>query len=517
MALPQIQIGEGMLGEAMLASVEVVQALNQHWWCTVVCRDTLDQRVPVEDLLGQSVQVKTTDLEGVEHIHFDGTVHRVDLEYEIWGSYAATIIAVSDSYSMDVTAHKQYYSDQTLSSVASTIGGRHGLSISVSASSSKALNYVQYGETDFSFLHRLADDYGAWMRPCEGGLEIFDSFQSGSTLGWRAEYGLIRFRLSGERVNPSFSGSHYDHHVMQSNTFQQVSKTPQFYSAAERLTSAVQSASQKLPAGFETQRGRAMTLADYNDQLEAESERAMGSAVKGFGSSRDQTLKAGNTVTLDGELDAKGMYGLTRVDHRWTPQGYENSFLCTPWKTYRDPQPPVMRRWEGLVPARVVAHNDPKKMGRLRVRYFWQQEDETHWARFASPHAGPDRGFMFMPEVGDEVAVAFEDGDPERPVILGALWNGMQQAPRYDFRGGDVEVNDVKRIVTKAGNRIQISDTEGKETVVLATPNNAWICLTEKSDDTTRSLISLRCDGDIVLDATGRIHMKSKFFSREIG
>jgi uncharacterized protein involved in type VI secretion and phage assembly len=135
----------------------------------------------------------------------------------------------------------------------------------------------------------------------------------------------------------------------------------------------------------------------------------------------------------------------------------------TPWKTYRDPHPPVMRRWEGLVPARVVAHNDPKKMGRISVRFFWQQEDATHWARFTSPHAGPDRRFMFLPEVGDEVAVAFEDGDPERPVILGSLWNGVQQAPRYDFRGGDVESNDVKRLVTKAGNRIQISDAEGKK------------------------------------------------------
>ena len=67
MALPHIQIGDGTLGDALLSSVEVVQALNEHWWCTVVCRNTEDQRIPVENLLGQSVEVKTTDDGGVEH------------------------------------------------------------------------------------------------------------------------------------------------------------------------------------------------------------------------------------------------------------------------------------------------------------------------------------------------------------------------------------------------------------------------------------------------------------------
>ena len=73
--------------------------------------------------------------------------------------------------------------------------------------------------------------------------------------------------------------------------------------------------------------------------------------------------------------------------------------------------------------------NDPKQMGRLRVQFFWQEDGPAHWARMISPHAGPDRGFMMMPEVGDEVGVMFEDGDPERPVIVGSLWNAVQQAP----------------------------------------------------------------------------------------
>jgi uncharacterized protein involved in type VI secretion and phage assembly len=170
-----------------------------------------------------------------------------------------------------------------------------------------------------------------------------------------------------------------------------------------------------------------------------------------------------------------------------------------------------------VVPARVIDHNDPKGMGRLKVQFFWQDEGGTHWARTVSPHAGPGRGFMFMPEVGDEVAVVFEDGDPERPVILGSVWNGVQTAPRFATYGGNIAENNIKRIMTKSGNRLQIIDEPGKETIVLATPNNSSITLTEKHDDTGRTAMLMQSNGDIVLSApNGRVHIMSKYFSKDV-
>jgi type VI secretion system secreted protein VgrG len=519
MALPQIQIGDNLIGDAQLSSVEIVQELNQHWWCTVVCKQTEDQRIPVEDFLGKAVSIKITDEDGIEHVPFSGFVLKVDLEYEIWGSYTAQLLAVSSSYLMDVAPQKQYYAAQTLSSIGNAAAGRAGISFSLSGSSTKALNYVQYGETDFSFLNRIVDDYGCWMRPKEGGVEVFNSFQTGVSVQWRGEGGLLDLRLSGRLSPASMSGVHYDHHAMQSSSFEKVSTPPDYYDSAQRMTSAVQSASVALPAGFEPQRARAMTLDDFQDQLHAESQRSLGSAVTGRGHSRNQQLMAGNTIQIEGTLDAQGIYGLTRVVHHWTPQGYTNAFDCTPWKNYRNAQPPATHTWNGIVSARVVDHNDPKKMGRIKVQYIWQSDSSTHWARVTSPHAGPDRGFMFMPEIGDEVAVAFEDGDPERPVVLGALWNGVHTQPRDELRGGDIETNDVKRIVTKSGNRLQFSDKEGVETVVLATPNNNLIKMTEKSDQTGRTNITIESKtGDIILHApNGRVHIESKFYSKDVG
>lgn len=519
MALPYIKIGDDLIQDALLASVEIVQELNQHWWCTILCRQTSDKRVPVEDFLGKSIKVQTTDEAGAEHVHFSGFVLDVELTYEVWGSYTAQIVCVSNTYKLDLTARKEYYTAQSLEQIASTTAGRVGLSASVSGPSQKALNYVQYGETDFSFINRIVDDYGCWLRPSEQGLEIFNTFQSGSTVQFRGEDGLLDFKIKGTLAPATFSGSHYDHHAMSSNNFEKVGAAPQFYSSSERLVSAVQSQSASLmPAGFAPQRARVMTLSDYQNTLQKESQRSIGGSITAYGHSRNQQLEAGNTVELEGVLDAKGMYGVVKVVHKWETSGYTNSFVCTPWKNYRNPEPPPLRAWYGIVPARIIDHNDPKKMGRVKVQFFWQTTGSTHWARATSPHAGPDRGFMFMPEVGDEVAVIFEDGDPERPVILGSLWNGVQNAPRGEFFGSDIPENNVKRIITKAGNRMQMVDTPGKETVMFATPNHSSISLTEKSDGTGRTLITLQSDGDIVLSAPkGRVHIKSQFFSREVG
>ncbi len=107
----------------------------------------------------------------------------------------------------------------------------------------------------------------------------------------------------------------------------------------------------------------------------------------------------------------------------------------------------------------------------------WQDEAETTWARLITGHAGAGRGSLMLPEVGDEVAIAFEGGDPERPYIVGSLWNGVQQPPTQGFweggtNGGEFAGNNIKRLVTKSGHRITTVDTSGQETLTAATPKS---------------------------------------------
>ncbi|MGH9450169.1 MAG: phage baseplate assembly protein V [Terriglobia bacterium] len=536
-----LSIDGQLVTNVILKDICVTRELNHHGWCQISCRHTEDQRLPAlvgalvegatgdqaaitaEHWLGKRTQILAVDQGLVEHTLFEGFVLEVDLEYEIWGSFAVTLTAVTESFKMDQTPRHSYYTAKTLADVAQQVAANSGLDVKVNCAPRKALNYAQWGETDFQFLRRIVDDYGAWMRPTANGLEIYDAFQPGATLHWRATSGddsLRSFIVKGRLVTPSFNGAHYNFHEMQSQVYNQVSGDTQFFDSAGSMVDAVKLGSKdNMPPGYVHQRARAMTLDEFNQRLKKESVRSLGSSVNGYGESQDMEILPGNTVNIGGNLDAQGVYGVTHVTHHWDAQRYSNKFKCTPWKNYTEPQPPEMQSWLGVVPARVVEHNDPKKMGRIKVQYFWQEGGPAHWARMITPHAGASRGFMFMPEVGDEVAVAFEDGDLERPYILGCVWNGVDQAPRQEFWGDDVEPNDVKRIMTKSGNRIQLVDKPGKESIAMATPKYLKISMIENTDETSRSMITVHSEnGDIFLSApNGRIHLRGKYISREIG
>lgn len=120
----------------------------------------------------------------------------------------------------------------------------------------------------------------------------------------------------------------------------------------------------------------------------------------------------------------------------------------------------------GVVPAVVTNNKDPDGLGRVKVKYMWSgDENETYWARIALPMAGNGKGMFFIPEVDDEVLVAFEMGDLRFPYIIGVLWNGKDSPPEKDINikkikssnGHEIILNDksdVVQIKTSAGDEI---------------------------------------------------------------
>ncbi|MGO9086265.1 MAG: type VI secretion system Vgr family protein [Terriglobales bacterium] len=523
---------ETKLADAILLSVEVSQELNQHSWCKIVCRRS-DQnpgdRMSPEECLSTTLKISGYDQDGNEVVVFQGIIIDVELTYEMSGSYQAQLTAVTSSYFMDLTPCCKYYEQQDVVDIAKTLSKKTALisseDLQFQVSGAGKFNYMQWGETDWHFLNRIVDDNEAWMRPNGQGIAIYDSFQSGSKLEWREEHGLIVFKTKGTLAPETFDGAHYSAGDMQSQVYKNVKhdqQDPQFFQDTESSMTMLSSARDGLsimPSGYIYQRSRVGKLDTYEELLKKESRRSVGASVTATGESMNPKLQPGDTVEISGLPDSTGTYGLTKVVHRWTPTGYLNEFSCTPWAKYTNPEPPVARTWPGLVYARVVDNNDPAGGGRLKVQFVWQEENVTNWARMMTPHAGADRGFMFLPEVGDEVVVGFGDGDVEKPVILGCVWNGVDKPPRENFWGGDVAPNNVKRIVTKSGHRIQIVDTPGKESIVLATPKELKVSMIEKTDETGRSMITLHSEnGDIFLSApNGRVHVHGKFVSDEAG
>src|SRR5215212_313772 len=93
----------------------------------------------------------------------------------------------------------------------------------------------------------------------------------------------------------------------------------------------------------------------------------------------------------------------------------------------------------GIVIGLVIDLKDEENIGRVKVKYPHLEDQPSDWARLASPMAGNKRGTFFRPEVGDEVLVAFEHGEPRRPYIIGALWSKVDPPPPDD---GDTEKNN---------------------------------------------------------------------------
>lgn len=135
--------------------------------------------------------------------------------------------------------------------------------------------------------------------------------------------------------------------------------------------------------------------------------------------------------------------------------------------------------FHGVAPAIVTSLDDPDGQGRVQVELPWSLDPDAErylaWARMATLFAGKNRGSWFLPDKDDEVLVAFEQGDPRRPYILGGLWNGKDKPPEAEHSAK----NDKKVIRTRNGVKMTMDDTSGQEKFQLETPGGQKLHLTD--------------------------------------
>lgn len=136
----------------------------------------------------------------------------------------------------------------------------------------------------------------------------------------------------------------------------------------------------------------------------------------------------------------------------------------------------------GVVAALVTDNEDPERMGRVKLTFPWREDEgESYWARMATPMAGNDRGTYFLPEIGDEVLVAFENGDIHYPYVLGALWNGEDVPPANNADGK----NDVRTIRSRSGHEIVLNDSDSEGRIEITTNGGRSVVLDDSSGKET--------------------------------
>ena len=192
-------------------------------------------------------------------------------------------------------------------------------------------------------------------------------------------------------------------------------------------------------------------------------------------------------------------------------------------------------RFFGVAIAVVTNNKDPDKLARVKVKFPWlSEQEESGWARIASPMAGNGRGFYVLPEVNDEVLVAFEHGLIDHPYVLGALWNGKDKPPENNEDGK----NNRRIIKSRAGHIIRLDDTEnaekieivakgGKDTITIDAKANS-ITISSDKDLTIESkngALKLRgqtveivsTSGDIKVDSKAGLEMKAASALKQSG
>jgi phage protein D len=322
------------------------------------------------------------------------------------------------------------------SDLASQIAGNAGLSAQVDSTSTVYDHLFQDNQTDLAFLVGRAWRIGYECFADDGKLYFRKPPTSGTTQRLKWGEGLISFRATESLA-------------------EQVDEVQVKGWDAEKLDAIVGKAKKgKLypssTAGGEYGKassfGKGLMIvvdqpvvsqAEADIMAEARINELSGTFLEAEGVAyQEPAVRSGQFVEIEGVgRKFAGKYMVTQATHVYNNDaGLRVTFMARGTRTglvaEQVNRRPPLQRWTGVVAATVTNTDDPNDWGRVKVQYPWLTDsDESWWARLVSVGAGPEAGLFAVPEVGDEVAVAFEHGDFNRPFVLGGMWNGKHKIP----------------------------------------------------------------------------------------
>jgi uncharacterized protein involved in type VI secretion and phage assembly len=361
------------------------------------------------------------------------------------------------------------YLQMTYSDVVRKVASANGLAVTTDSSGLK-LDYLLQVDSDLGLITELARRAGFdwWV---EGQTLNFKKPAAGTVVNLKLHEDLRSFSVRASGQHPdSFTVDGWD-----SQKQAQVTSTATTSSAAVKASSALATAVASPSGAF----GNAIVLTagvaagtqDEADQLsKALAQRAAACAVTARGVAEGTShIKPGGSVKVEEAGPLSGQYPVTKVEHLYSGgTAYITRF------TAGDRRPTSLvdvfgsangngrngasaaTSHAGLVVGQVTNINDPNKTGRVKVRYpGLSEKDESAWARLLSVGGGKARGNVWIPEVGDEVLVGFESGDPRQPVVLGGLFGDKSSIPAWAVQDGKVSA---RGMTSRLGHVVNLSD-----------------------------------------------------------
>lgn len=326
---------------------------------------------------------------------------------------------------------------------------------------------VQYKESDFDFMCRLAKRYGEWLY-YDGEEVKFGGYDNTShPLIFGEDLSEFSFVM---KVRPQ-DHTYMAYDALEAKTHDS-SNSDHKQNVSNPYISSITQASSKLFAKKPTSLYNHSLLETGKTELDAvlklKAQHALNILV--FSGKSDEPKVAigsvievtGKNMQVAGQTDTYGSYIITSITHSINNSGeYTNSFESVPIDIkvpiyFDEDATPICEEQY----ATVKENNDPKGLGRVRVQFPWQSKNNllTPWISLTTLHAGSEKGIYFIPELEEEVLVGFEGKNAEKPFVMGSRYNGNEKTPRKD--------PEQKIIQTKSGCTIILNDTEGSITII---------------------------------------------------
>jgi len=526
-------------GESLktFSSLSLQQNIFGHHSLELVCRrDTFEKEGNFildksDKVLGCEIILKISTEEDDKN-EFTGIITEVSAS-KTEGPFGGNIVisAQSTDILLDDGEHCRSFEDKTLEKILKQILKEYQFDTKhiKPQNAQDSMPYtVQYKESAYAFMNRLAAKKGEWFF-YNGTDLVFGELPSKSV---ELHYGkdLSHFDFSLKLDDLKFKYMAYDYlneEILSSDSgAQKVSKMSDkakvAYNSSEKLYTHE-------------------TLSLYNNSLsESNAQGHLDSRVKliksaqasGFisvnGSSDNPNLVLGCQIKILESVKQEdnkvkkvehGSYIVTSLSHSCDRTGnYQNNFTAIPVEIEVPPfATPHAIPFCETQSAKVMDNVDPEGLGRVKVQFAWQQNDNTvsPWTRIITPHSGKEKGFYFIPEIGEEMLVAFEGGNAEKPYIIGSLYHGKAK-PDTLF---DPD-NNIKAIRTRSGHTIEFIDKDGSEELKIYDYNkdNYVITLASHSSEIkieSKGNIDIKAEGDMSMEAVGDMKVKANNIQME--
>lgn len=433
----------------------------------------------------------------------------------------------SETYLLETDLNFHSWNDCTLTDIIKEITTNAGVSAKINPEYTEKLDYVcQYNESDFTFIKRLALQYNEWLY--YDGIDLIFGRPAHLPDAVKLEFGTSLSSLDIGVKALARPAKVFSYHSLNDQII--AAETPNTPTDKDGLGYDAFMASMamyKTPA-----RQYALPRIHYSSEMtryvrkKQEGDTAESHYV--LGKSEKATLVTGSVVDLKSSFlervgnmtsESLGEFLIMEITHTVGENNYySNEFKAIPAVVETLPVPDVELPVAEPQMARVTKNDDKFGHGRVKVQMNWQTGNmSTDWIRVMTPDGGSsdevrtNRGFVFIPEVGDHVLVGFRHGDPNRPYVMGSLFNGTTGA------GGGKE-NISKTIVTRSGHTLAFNDMEnGNWGITLKdTKGNVFQMDTKGSsiNITAPQTINLNAT-NIMLNASNKIGLQSSSVNKD--